>query len=90
VAKKFADTLPPMGRVTVGGEKTGVILVVRPAESVPWLVIAAENVTGPAKFPTLMMLTVETTELPLGTPTEPGTANRVKSWNCTVKLIVVD
>jgi hypothetical protein len=74
VAKKFACALPPAGTFTVAGEKLGVMFVVRPAESVPWLVMAAVRVTGPAKFALLVTVMVETSETPLGTESAPGTA----------------
>jgi len=48
VAKKFAETTPPEDNVKVAGEKLGVMFVVRPAESVPWFVIAAVRLTEPA------------------------------------------
>jgi hypothetical protein len=89
VAKKFDGTVPPAGKNNDGGAKEGVMFVVKPAESVPWLVTAAEKVMGPAKLFMLITVTVETTELPLGTETEPGTARTVNCGTLTVIATVV-
>ena len=84
VAKKLAATEPPADTDSVAGEKLGVMFVVRPAESVPWLVIAPVKVIVPAKLFTLTRLITETTELPLGTETAPGTAPTVKAGVLTI------
>jgi hypothetical protein len=89
VAKKFAATAPPAGNDRVAGEKLGVIFVVRPAESVPWLVIAAVKVMVPAKLFTLTRLITETTELPLGMEIAPGIAETVKAGVLTNRETVV-
>ena len=78
VAKKLSWMAAPAARAIVGGAKFGVMFVVSPAESVPWLVTVAANVAVPAKLPILVMARVATAEPPLGTEIEPGTAWMVK------------
>jgi hypothetical protein len=90
VAKKFACALPLAGTFTIAGEKIGVMFVVSPAESTPWLVTTALRVTGPAKFALLVTVMVETTEPPLGIESAPGTARTAKSKGGIVRATEVE